>query len=321
VRWLARWLQSRETKGQESEARTEEDSVLWATPTGQLASSGGSETVSSILRRDAEALKRPLPSLQALRQALGAREAEPAGFERAAPDADGWVPLRIFSEGGVTLQAQLRVPPSPRAAVILPGVLPGADPDAQEFAAAGYAVLRLEPRGERESKGGGVGGYSRAYQIAARAILLGRNLPEMQAADLIRARQVLARQLPGVPVRLFARGAIGPAALFAAVLDPGFAAVALERSILSYHSVLESRIHRGLETAVVPGILKTIDLPGAVELLGGRPAVWISPITPAGAAFPPEAARRVQPKAAIVSRGEAWTLARTIPDWFAARPR
>lgn len=321
VRWLARWLQKREVGGTETDAETEEDSVLAATSSGQLATSGGSETVHSLVKASAASLKRPAASREHLVRALDARPVESAVTEPAGAAVDGWLPLSIVSEGGLKLDASLFLPKEPRAAVVVAGSATGTDLESQEFANAGFAVLRVSPRGERESRGNGVGGYSRAYQVAARAMLLGRNLPEMQAADLMRARAVLAARVPGVAVRLYARGALGPAALFAAALDGGFASVAIERSIVSYQSVVESRIHRGLETAVVPGILKTIDLPDVAELLDRREAVWISPVTPAGAPMAAAAARAIQPRAAVVLRGEGWPLTRALPGWFASPAR
>jgi hypothetical protein len=111
---------------------------------------------------------------------------------------------------------------------------------------------------------------------------------------------------------MYAKGAVGPAAMVAAAVDGRVAELAVERSIVSYMDVVAARIHEGLDQTVVPGILGKADLPEVLRLMGGRPATLISPAHPNGRPM----LRGEAPKAGVVLRGEGWSLRRTMPGWL-----
>lgn len=102
----------------------------------------------------------------------------------------------------------------------------------------------------------------------------------------------------------------------AAALEPRLREIAIERSILSFQDVVEAGVHYNLETAVVPGILKHLDLPGVVQLLNGRRVIIISPVHPNGTPlFIEEAHKKLGPIAStvqITARGEGWPIGRVI---------
>jgi len=331
-RFLGKWLQNKQTDGKEPAIEPEEESVLYATPTGQLATSGGSETVQSLNLQHARQLaaSRPPVTLQTARSALS--WSAPPGTPSARTAGETMVDgirvekLEIPVEGGLSIPALYFQPANPagaRAIVFASGFGKGADSDVLALAKAGTPVLAVDPRGMGESyKPSGRTGYRQSYQLASKAILLGRNLVEMQAADLLAAANVLAARpgASGRKIAIYAKGAIGPAAVFAAAFGDQIAELTLERTILSYMDVASARIHEGLDQAVVPGILKHADLPEVLKLLQNKPVHVISPVHPNGRPMVrAEAMTSLGPAAGAVGltiRGEGWTLSRTLPDWF-----
>ncbi len=326
-RFLGKWLQNRETEGREPEGKPEEESLLYATATGQVATSGGSETVQSLNLQHARKLAaaRPAVTVAGLAAAIGWKEEKGAaaarGLGELTRDGVRVEKLELAREGGVAIPALLfhaAGPASGRVAVFVSSFGKGNDADVLALAKAGTAVLAVDPRGMGESyKPAGRTGYRQSYQLAARAILLGRNLVEMQASDI----QAAVRYLQGRPeaagrkLALYAKGAAGPAAMIAAALMPGIAELVTERSVVSYMDVVSARVHEGLDQAVVPGILAKADLPDALRLMGGRPVTLLSPAHPNGR---PMLMNEVRPSAGVrvVLRGEGWALSRALPEWF-----
>jgi cephalosporin-C deacetylase-like acetyl esterase len=315
-RFLGKWLQNQTLSGTEPAVQPEEESLLYATASGQLATSGGSETVQSLNLAYARGLRRGTVTAATLASAIGwkAVPAKPAVRVVGESTKDGVrvEKLELSVEGGLAIPALLFRGSGTRAAVFASSFGKGGDADVLALAKAGTTVLAIDPRGLGESyKPSGRTGYRQSYQLASRAILLGRNLVEMQASDL----QSAVSYFGGKPVTLYAKGAVGPAAMIAAALDGRITELVVERSIVSYMDVVAARIHEGLDQAVVPGILKHADLPDALRLLNGRRATLVSPAHPNGR---PMAAKEVQTQvgtaARIVLRGEGWSMARTLPE-------
>jgi len=321
-RFLAKNFQGRETDGRESAILTEEESVLYATPTGQVAGS----TVRSMNLAEARRLaagRRPA-SLETVRQAIGWKGLPPVpeGRKRGESSEEGIrvEKLELIVEGGVAIPALLLHPGTVRRAVVFASSLgKGADPDVRELVRGGAMVLAMDPRGEGESyRAAGRTGYSQGYQLAARAMLLGRNLLEMQTADLVAAARYLASRTEA-PLALYAKGTLGPAAEFAAALHSPIGELVVERSIVSYMDVAAATMHGGLERIVVPGILGKLDLPEVLSLIGPRKVTLISPAHANGRMMlGAEAAKLVPSAVTLVLRGEGWNVQRTLPHWFGA---
>ena len=165
--------------------------------------------------------------------------------------------------------------------------------------------MAVEPRGST----------GKGYPIAARAMLLGRNLVEMQAADLVAAARDLETRTKA-PLALYARGSLGPAAAFAAALYAPIGELVVERSIVSYLDVVAASMHVELERTVVPGILGKLDLPEVLSLIGPRRVTLVSPVMPNGRMMmQAEVSERVSAGVRVVMRGEGWSLRRTLPQW------
>jgi hypothetical protein len=203
----------------------------------------------------------------------------------------------------------------------------GSDHDALELASAGAIVLAVDPRGIGESyQSPPRSGYSQAYQLASRAILLGRNLVEMQSSDLLSAARYLQSRPEAAERKLafYAKGSLGPAALFAAVLDQSVSEVILERSIVSYSDVVAASIHENLNNIIAPGILRHLDLTDVMRLLQGRRLTLVSPLQPNGRPMLDSEIRQSLGSAVsiprLVIRGEGWDIKRTLPEMIAGRP-
>jgi len=324
-RFLAKNLQGRDIDGREPALLPEEESLLYATPTGQISSSGGRQTVRTLNLAEARRLAaiRPPVTLASVRTALGWTVAPAVPTSRAIGDENRAgiriEKLELTVEGGLPIPALLFHPARPRRAVLFASSFgKAADPDLLELAQTGALVLALDPRGAGESyQTPNRGGYRQDYQLAARAMLLGRNLVEMQTADLLAAARYLQSrpEAANLPLALYAKGALGPAATFAAALDPSLAELVLDRSIVSYLDLAAAPVHEGLNTVVVPGVLRHLDLPDVVKLIAPRPVTLISPVYPNGRRL--LSSEVTVPGARVLLRGEGWNLQRTLPPWFA----
>jgi len=323
-RFLAKNFQGRDIDGREPALLPEEESILYATPSGNVASAGGRETVRTINLSEARRLAalRPPVTLDAIKTALAWKalpQVPPARkVNEETRDGIRIEKLELTVEGGLPIPALLFHPPTVRRTMVYANSAgKAADPDIFELVRAGALVLAVDPRGSGESyQAPARSGYRQDYQLAARAMLLGRNLVEMQAADLIAAAQYLQSRPEAAnrPPALYAKGALGPAAHFAAALHPVIPELVVERSIVSYQHLAETPVHEGLNTVVVPGILRHVDLPDVVKLIAPRPVTLVSPVYPNG--------RRLLksevpiPAAKVLLRGEGWNLQRTLPHWF-----
>ncbi len=98
---------------------------------------------------------------------------------------------------------------------------------------------------------------------------LNRPLPGQRVFDLLRVADFFHTTHDHVGI--VAVGACGPVALHAAALDDRIESLTLERSLVSWESVVENPISINQLTNVVPGALKLYDLP---EL-----AAWMAPRT------------------------------------------
>ncbi len=330
-RWLERWLKKNEADGREPAIETEEESLLYATESGQLADSGGSETVASLNRKEASRLRAARPELtsDAVVRAIGLRPASGVpDVKQVGTDSRG--PVRIekleLTAEGVRIPALFfnsAASTGSRCIVLFVSSFGKDDADVMELARRGTAVLAVDPRGAGEGYAPSEGrGYSQAYQLNARAMLLGRNLTEMNVADLLSAARYL-RSRPEAKQKqlaLFAKGTRGPAALIAAALMPEIQEVVVERSIVSYQAIVDADIHRDLERLIVPGMLKHMDLPDVIGLLRNRKVTVVSPVRPNGTPMLIKDAREGLgsrgSSAQLLARGEGWPISRVLPGWF-----
>lgn len=280
VRFFDKHLRSVEEPYQEPEFDTEPESRLWVTPTGYLANSIGSETVFTLNRRIAA-------DLYPRRRALAIRN----------PDE-----LRALIRHRLRLGAPAQPAPARnggKAGMVTAGV-PKAD--SEGLRRAGWEVKEADIGQLPEGRGG----YSPAYQAAAREWLQGRSLVTRHVEAVLRAAAEL-RSDPAVDPRrifIYGRGAAGVAALIAAALDEQVAGVVAEEAITSWYAVTQAKLHESTAEIVVPGVLQDFDLPDLVNLIAPR-LIWLAdPRAPGGGRA--DAAEYPRAWARIVERGEDW---------------
>ncbi len=215
-RFLDKHLLHLERDATEGELILEKPATLNVTPTGQLATSFGSETVSSLNAARA-------------RELHASRRASHGGDLRAI----------VSSRLGIAWK-----PLGPKSG------------DPAPLAVEWPETLRFPPAKS---------GYSPEYQAAARAWLHNESLLKRQVLFLLEQ----AAKSP-TPVTLRAAGADAPAALIAALLEPGIVRVIEENGFPSWLAATQEPAFTLPPALVVFGVLEDFDLPDIRKALGAR---------------------------------------------------
>ncbi len=292
--WFRKHLQNADEEAVEPEVVEAPERELWTTPTGQVATSLGGETVSSlnvkrleqVRRRSGAATVEEIERLTSYRRQQGPVRVHGYG----SVDAGNGVRMEKFvyeSEPGILIPSVLMIPPGAGrkpAAIVLDGQgKAAARVRMQQLARAGVVVLGIDARGWGQtsaiSERGGSDWprYFGDFHSAMTALLNGDSLVGMRALDVVRGVDLLASRAEVEASRIYGFG-IGNGAvpmLHAATFDRRLAKLALENMLVSYESVVRQRIHRGgIFENVVRGALRHYDLPDLVKLIAPRP-VWI----------------------------------------------
>ncbi len=275
-RWLGRWLGDRQDDGAEpADLQLLPPAELQVTATGQVSTAFPDA-------RTIQSLNASLAAQMYPKRAAAAAGANLAALVRArlgVPEQRG-VPravqrgqiIDLETEPGITLAAEIRVPPNGparKAAVLLVGNSDGKN--VEDLVQAGNVVLSFAPRGWGET-GGPRGGYSKAYQTAMRALLVGKTMPGMQTGDVLRAFDYLASRRDVDPRRiaLSGQGTAAVLSLFAALLEPRIQKVTIREMPPSYLELANMKMHDAVMDLIVPGVLSDFDLPDIVAALGAR---------------------------------------------------
>lgn len=275
---------------------TEPESALWVTPTGQLATSFGSETVFSI---NASVARLMYPQ----RQAVGIKDPEK---------------LRAVIRKRLGLSEAPRVSISARVGrpAVLAAGLPAAD--VADLRRVGFLVREL-PQPKREA---GRGGYTSAYQAAAKEWLYGRTPLGARVEEMLTGFRELAADAEVDPLNItvWGRGHAGVAALLAGALEPRLAKVLAEGSVVSWYAITQGRLHDDIADIVVPGVLKDFDLPDLVQLIAPRPLLLGDPLTATGSRVLPQALRMVYPAGLVgaMERPSGWPATKVYGQWLMA---
>jgi len=295
--WFARWLKGAEDHEPEPKVDIATEAELQCTPSGQVVNLPDAETVFTLNRKRAGAIRRPQLSPDALR----ARVRELTGFAVShGPVAirpygvisrDGYQIEKLVyeSEPGIRIPALIFVPhtggASKKPALVYlnaRGKAAGVTEDVEPFVKSGFIVLSLDARGlgetrvSRENNASDFDRYFGDYDSAMTAILIGKTMPGMRAEDIVRGVDLLADRPDVDAANIFGFGKDSGAVpmLYAAVLDSRIQRVALEGMLVSYDSVVQHRIQRQIFELVVPSALRYFDLPDLAGALAPRP-VWI----------------------------------------------
>ena len=276
------------------------ESELWATETGQLATSGGSEDLFTLNRARAaerlEALKSrsvakdPAEVVQVARELSGyaSPSSGPGAVFAGSYQRDGFtiekhilvgegdypIPLLAFvPEGEGPFPAVVYLHPDGKAADAGPG-------DAiEQLVAQGTLVIAPDLVGLGETGPGDFRGDAYDYEMGVGAYnvwwganQVGRSLVGIRASDVARvARWAVARPDVGSQVRGIGIGALGPVLLHAAAFEATLSGLALVGSLATYTDIVLNRYYDpGWIHATVPGAIGVYDLPDLVAALASE---------------------------------------------------
>ena len=293
--WMRHWLRGESGEiSPEPAYETEYEEDLLCTPTGQLSTSLGGETPSTLNRTHLAAMK-PVGPQSAERLVAEIKRltrwepwAGPLNMRASASsERDGMrlTPLSFESAPGWRIEALLVEPPAAKSrhkSVLYIADRTGLSGDLAEFGQLGYTLLALRPSGigERtvnESASGDL--WFGNVKLAWLALMAGKPLIGLRIQDIVRGVDVLQERglLFGGDCIGFAKGrTLAADLLHAAVVDRRIAAVALEDSLLSYAAIVRTPLHQGIFDMVVPGVIGKYDLPDLVAALAPRPVCLVN---------------------------------------------
>ena len=284
--WMIRWLNNGQGDSREQTVHAHPDHELWATRTGQIATSLNARDLYEIILERLKQRSTPGTASdlrEELRRFMGAR-----GTRAPAMRTLGGNKIAIETEPGLEIAGELIVPQNsarkPAVLVVQTGkTLP---PVAQQLAREGNIVLAIAPRGlpvtadTRPLIGDGVSFH--------RAILIGRNLPGMRALDIVRAFDLLSARDDVDPTRIsaMASGTAGIWLLMAAAVEPRFAKLWVDGTPPSFQKAMEVPLHRNLHDAMLPGLLLHWDIQDIAKLAGEAKILWTDPTNWTGQIVP-----------------------------------
>jgi hypothetical protein len=323
--WMNRWLRGSGTGAvKEPPFQTELEEELNATETGQVATSLGGETASTLNRKRFAGIEAAAGDIRARVLQL-TRYEKPAGPVRSdtfgllgrdgyqierlvywtAPER--YVPALLFRPTEGNGKAVVMVDSRGKAAEA------GPEGDAGALAKLGYTVLSIDLEGLGETSPTW-GGYSSQWfgeaKIAWLGLMVGRPLIGLRMEDISRALDLLTgMKLGGDGITGFAKGSAGIDMLHAAVSDPRIQKLVIEEALGSYRSVVEAPLHRFMHAAALPEVLRNYDLPDLIAAIAPRSATVINPRDPLGQALSMAAARELyEPRATVMFRRENDTV-------------
>jgi cephalosporin-C deacetylase-like acetyl esterase len=143
----------------------------------------------------------------------------------------------------------------------------------QGLVEAGNVVMAIDPRGWGEGAAPPQVRGSSDWQIAQRAMLIGKPMLGMQTFDVLRAFDYLSTvpEVDATRIRIVGAGGGGLLALFAGALEPRIASVDVTGAPQSYMSIVDADIHHTPPGWLIPGVLKHFDLPDVIRAIAPRP--------------------------------------------------
>jgi dienelactone hydrolase len=303
LRWMRRWLLKIDDAPVEGSFSIVKDADLQCTRTGQVLEDLKGKSVFDL---NAEA-EREMAGQRARRtgDALQKEVERLLGLKRPAPKArrkdvgvvkrDGYSIRKLVfeTEPGILAPGLLfETAEGNRDPLIIYLHGGGKSVDAAEggrieqMVKAGRRVLALDLRGLGETAPGtAVTGRPNLFGVdfteAFLSLHLNRPLLGQRVQDVLAVLgQLAGEEQEGVHV--IGIGAAGPIALHAAVLDPRIKAVTLEQSLVSWAAVVRTPLSHNQLTNVVPGVLKSYDLPELAAALAPRPLTIRAAVDPIG---------------------------------------
>ncbi len=172
-----------------------------------------------------------------------------------------------------------RIPPGERAVLYLPDLSSDADlreePLARRLARTAERFFAVDVRGTGESQPNTCGAdvflapYGSDFFYAYWAMMLGETSLGWRVHDVLSVLDLIADR-GYTRVHLAGRGRGCLPALFAALLDDRVAEVTLKHAPLSYAAIAEDESYVWPLSGMLPGVLRTLDLPDCYRALGAK---------------------------------------------------
>lgn len=315
-RWFSKWLKGSEDTVPESPVSPAHEQDLWCTPTGQVSTSLGGETVFTLNQKRFTERRAPFSSSDHVRQFVKytapAAVPKTLSFGTLAKPSYRIEKLAWTPEAGITIPALLYVPAGggQHEAVILVSSLGKASshPEAEQLVAAGKTVLSVDLRGYGETRmasdnnGSDWPRYFGDYESAMTAMLTGKPLVAMRAEDIAAAVSILAARNDVSTISVYARYGATVPALYAAAFEPKISRLWLERGLITYEDIIRNRLHRLQWENAVHGALRHYDLPQLARWSQAREIRLIDPVDSMGQLVKIEDAGKIYPGAAALRR-------------------
>jgi len=275
--------------------RIQNPADLLCTPTGQVSTSLGGETIPSIIKAEAAKLPQKHPAAEELAEDIRGLTGVVARPKKQAPPAAvistedrgsyNLSKLSIQGENG-EVPALVAVP---KASGRKPALLiVDSDPEKAlktELAEQGTVVMAVgvtpTPPGTEGAKSPYLGTFN---LLSLRAFLVGKTLVGMRVDDAIRAVDWLASRDDVDPksISVYGSGPMGIVVLHAAALDSRMSRVAVEDTLASFRMVLDEPLHKLIPESVIPGVLPKYDLGDVIKAIAPRPVSVVAPQDAAG---------------------------------------
>lgn len=285
VRFMARWLLGKDAVITEPDFPLATEATLRCTRTGQVLEEFKGPSCFDLTRQTADRLEKKRAAKALDRDALLAEVRRLLALPEAVPPATHAKPTSIERDGYVLRKVAYATEPGivvpawhfePKHAKGPTVVLVHGDgksavlEEAERRVRAGERVLALDLRGLGETspaKGRGTGFFGSDYTEAWLGLHLGRPLLGQRAYDLLAVLAAVAKDHPD-GFRLVGVGVAGPVALHVAALDGRVKAVETREAIASWHDVVKTPLAKDQLTNVVPGVLRSYDLPDLAKAAG-----------------------------------------------------
>lgn len=232
---------------------------LLVTPTGQVSTSIGGETIASIVRAHAPAAPSKPASLQDIRELTGST---------AMPGSN-------HSSGSGRKPAILMLDSPEHAA-----------PELDRMAKSGWVTVALQPTPAPPGTEGLKSPYLGSFNLLSlRAFLVGKTIVGLQIDDAIHAVDSLASRadVDASRIAIYGNGPLGIVALHTAALDSRIQSVIVENTLASYRIVLDQPLHRNISEVMIPGVLRKYDVGNLMLAVSPRPVTIINPQDATGA--------------------------------------
>ncbi len=308
--WMGRWLLGRDGMPGEAPTAVASRADLQCTASGNVLDEPGARNLMELIadegvrlaaeRQARRAALSPAAWLAEVRRLLALPVEVPAATVREVgrQEVDGLLRRRLIfaTEPGILVPAVLLQGGPESREWPLALVVDGAGKEAalqaggmgERLARQGFQVLAIDPRGLGETEPRArqnrelVELFGEDWHEALLSLMLDRPLLGQRVYDLLAVLEwaVAEGLATEAGVYLYGRGAAGPVALHAAALDGRFAALDLDRSLVSWQALVEARFHRRQLTNVVPGALRHYDLPELAAAIAPRPVEIHNPQPP-----------------------------------------